>query len=116
MVARALLKKRNDSKNSSRFWSYLSGGILGRIHQVGSNSSKVELATNTNFRIVAHFQGDKRPVTFQGTGVLLGGQPMGAVLDVPHDIQIRGNEGLLLETSSLGGTFRRFTNRNRSLS
>ena len=30
---------------------------------------------------------------------------MGAVLDVPHDIQIRGNEGLLLETSSLGGTF-----------
>ena len=99
------LRKGTTQKIRPGFGVIYAGGILGRIHQVGSNSSKVELATNTNFRIVAHFQGDKRPVTFQGTGVLLGGQPMGAVLDVPHDIQIRGNEGLLLETSSLGGTF-----------
>ena len=80
-------------------------GILGRIHQSSSNSSKVELATNPNFRIVAHFQGDDRPVTFQGTGMLVGGQPMGLVLDVPHDIKITERKNLFLVTSSLGGTF-----------
>lgn len=99
------LRKGTDHKIHSGFGVIYSGGVVGRIHQCGSNSSKVELATNPNFRIVAHFLGDKRPVTFQGTGVLLGGQPMGVVLDVPHDIQIIKEQGLRLETSSLGGTF-----------
>jgi rod shape-determining protein MreC len=80
-------------------------GIAGRIHAISSRSSKVELTTNLNFRIVAHFQGDDRPVTFQGSGVLPGGQPMGVVFDVPHDIKIINGTPLLLETSSLGGTF-----------
>jgi len=82
-----------------------SKGIMGRIYQTGLNSSKVQLATNPNFRIVAHFQGDDRPVTFQGDGILVGGQPLGNVWDVPHDIQIEKGKSLLLETSSLGGTF-----------
>ena len=82
-----------------------SEGIAGRIHQTGFNSSKVELATNPNFRIVAHFKGDERPVTFQGSGVHLGGLPTGIVLDVPHDITINNGQNLSLETSSLGGTF-----------
>jgi rod shape-determining protein MreC len=80
-------------------------GIAGRIHATSSRSSKVELTTNLNFRIVAHFQGDDRPVTFQGAGVLPGGQPMGVVFDVPHDIKIIDGKPLMLETSSLGGTF-----------
>ena len=82
-----------------------SKGVMGRIYQTGLNSSKVQLATNPNFRIVAHFQGDDRPVTFQGNGILVGGQPLGNVWDVPHDIQIEKGKSLLLETSSLGGTF-----------
>jgi rod shape-determining protein MreC len=82
-----------------------SRGVIGRIYQTGLNSSKVQLATNPNFRIVAHFQGDDRPVTFQGNGILVGGQPLGNVWDVPHDIQIDKGKSLLLETSSLGGTF-----------
>ncbi len=82
-----------------------SKGVMGRIYHTGLNSSKVQLATNPNFRIVAHFQGDDRPVTFQGNGILVGGQPMGNVWDVPHDIQIEKGKSLLLETSSLGGTF-----------
>jgi rod shape-determining protein MreC len=82
-----------------------SKGVMGRIYQTGLNSSKVQLATNPNFRIVAHFQGDDRPVTFQGNGILVGGQPLGNVWDVPHDIQIDIGKSLLLETSSLGGTF-----------
>ncbi len=82
-----------------------SKGVMGRIYQTGLNSSKVQLATNPNFRIVAHFQGDDRPVTFQGNGIRVGGQPLGNVWDVPHDIQIDKGKSLLLETSSLGGTF-----------
>ena len=82
-----------------------SKGVIGRIYQTGLNSSKVQLATNPNFRIVAHFQGDDRPVTFQGNGIRVGGQPLGNVWDVPHDIQIDKGKSLLLETSSLGGTF-----------
>ena len=72
-----------------------SDGIVGRIHQAGFNSSKVELATNPNFRIVAHFRGDTRPVTFQGNGVRIGGQPMRIVLDVPHDINIKEDDLIL---------------------
>jgi len=82
-----------------------SKGVIGRIFHTGLNSSKVQLATNPNFRIVAHFRGDNRPVTFQGNGILMGGQPVGSVWDVPHDIQLENGKRLLLETSSLGGTF-----------
>ena len=37
--------------------------------------------------------------------MLVGGQPIGLVLDVPHDIKITAEKNLLLITSSLGGTF-----------
>ena len=36
--------------------------------------------------MVAHFEGDDRPVTFQGRGIALGGIPVGLALDVPHDL------------------------------
>lgn len=100
-----LLRKGKRQNVYPGFGVIHSDGIVGRIHQTGFNSSKVELATNPNFRIVAHFRGDTRPVTFQGNGVRIGGQPMGIVLDVPHDINIKKEEDLILETSSLGGTF-----------
>ena len=41
-------------------------GVVGRISSVGSIMSDVELSTNTNFRIVAHFEGDERPLLFRG--------------------------------------------------
>ena len=99
------LRKGTKQKLSPGLGVIHSDGIVGRVHQAGLNSSGVELATNPSFRIVAHFKGDDRPVTFQGSGILLGGRPMGVVLDVPHDIQIPNNSSLLLETSALGGTF-----------
>lgn len=99
------LRKGRNHEVQNGMGVIFSKGIIGRIYNAGRNSSKVQLATNPNFRIVAHFQGDDRPVTFQGSGILLGGQPMGTVLDVPHDISIHTAKGRLLETSSLGGTF-----------
>ncbi len=99
------LRKGTNDKIQNGFGVLYSEGVAGRIHQTASNSCKVELVTNPNFRIVAHFRGDDRPVTFQGSGIMLGGSPMGVVCDVPHDIEASTGKTLLLETSSLGGTF-----------
>ena len=81
------------------------GGIVGRVVSVESSSSNIELITNPSFRIVAHFLKDKRPVTFQGNGVDIGGQPSGIVFDVPHDLKPTENRPLKLVSSSLGGNF-----------
>ena len=51
------------------------GGVIGRTTSVNSRSSEIELITNPTFRIVAHFQGDNRPITFQGIGIAGGGSP-----------------------------------------
>ncbi len=80
-------------------------GVVGRISSVGSRMSEVELITNTSFRVVAHFAGDNRPVTFQGNGILPGGIPSGIVIDVPQDFTASRREPLTLTTSSLGETF-----------
>ena len=80
-------------------------GALGRISHVDSRSSEIELITNPNFRIVAHFEKDNRPVTYQGNGINVGGQAHGLVMDVPHDIQTSKKNPLKLVTSSLGGNF-----------
>uniref|UniRef100_UPI00389984B4 rod shape-determining protein MreC n=1 Tax=Candidatus Chordibacter forsetii TaxID=3381758 RepID=UPI00389984B4 len=99
------LRKGTNQKIFPGMGVVFSHGIVGRIKRSGFNSSKVELCTNPNFRIVAHFQGDDRPVTFQGDGILPGGKPIGVVLDVPHDITIEKGKPLFLKTSALGGTF-----------
>ena len=83
------------------------GGVVGRLLEVDSRSSEVEIITNPNFRIVAHFAKDNRPVTFQGNGIDLGGQAHGLVMDVPHDIVPQKDKPLQLVTSSLGGNFPR---------
>jgi len=80
-------------------------GALGRIIHVDSRSSEIELITNPNFRIVAHFEKDNRPVTYQGNGINVGGQAHGLVMDVPHDIKTSKKKPLKLVTSSLGGNF-----------
>jgi rod shape-determining protein MreC len=82
-----------------------SDGIAGRLIQVSSNFAKLELACNSNFRIVGNFRGDDRPVTFQGGGILAGGKPWGMVIDVPHDLSASQEYPLTLVTSELGGTF-----------
>lgn len=80
-------------------------GALGRIIHVDSRSSEIELITNPNFRIVAHFEKDNRPVTYQGNGINVGGQAHGLVMDIPHDIKTSKKNPLKLVTSSLGGNF-----------
>ena len=81
------------------------GGVLGRVRNVDSRSSEIEIITNPNFRIVAHFAKDKRPVTYQGNGIDTGGRAHGLVTDVPHDIIPTIDKPIKLISSSLGGNF-----------
>ena len=81
------------------------GGVLGRVRNVDSRSSEIEIITNPNFRIVAHFAKDKRPVTYQGNGIDIGGRAHGLVTDVPHDIIPTIDKPIKLISSSLGGNF-----------
>ena len=81
------------------------GGVAGRIDEVGSRWATVRLVTSPHFRIVAHFEGDERPVTFQGGGIPPGGNPFGIVRNVPHDLSPTPQTPLRLLTSPLGETF-----------
>ena len=81
------------------------GGVLGRIRNVGNRSANIELISSPGFRVVAHFDGDDRPVTFQGDGIALGGTPRGIVTDVPHDLIASEQAPLILKSSSLSGNY-----------
>lgn len=82
-------------------------GVVGRIKSVGTRSSEIELITNPSFRMVAHFVGDDRPVTFQGSGIALGGTPVGLALDVPHDMTPTPEKPQTLISSDLSSIFPR---------
>ena len=101
-----LRKGRNEGLRLGNGVIY-SGGVIGRLNRVDSRSAEVEILTNPNFRIVAHFGQDDRPVTFQGNGISIGGKANGLVMDVPYDIKTSPNKPLKLVTSSLGGNFPR---------
>ena len=99
------LRKGKSSSLEKGLGVIFKDGVVGRIHSVGARSSEIELITNTSFRIVAHFAGDERPVTFQGNGISFGGIPSGIVYDVPQDLSASKTKPLPLITSPLGGTF-----------
>ena len=80
-------------------------GVAGRIDEVGNRWATLRLVTSPLFRIAAQFEGDDRPVTFQGGGIPPGGKPFGVVRNVPHDLSPFEEKPLRLLTSSLGGTF-----------
>jgi len=82
-------------------------GVVGRIKSVGLLSSEIELITNPSFRMVAHFAGDDRPVTFQGSGIALGGRSVGLALDVPHDLTPTPEKPQTLISSDLSSIFPR---------
>lgn len=99
------IRKGNDHLIEKGNGVLYKGGILGRVSTVNNKSASVELLTNPNFRIVAKFSNDSRPVTYQGNGIGLGGKLQGIVSDVPHDIIPKSGIPLKLISSSLGGNF-----------
>lgn len=99
------LRKGKDNDIKKGYGVIFNGGVVGRIKDVDSKSSEVEFITNPTFRIIAHFEGDNRPITFQGNGIDFGGKPQGLVSDVPHDISLKTDKPLRIITSNLGGNF-----------
>jgi len=81
------------------------GGVVGRVIEVNAFTSRVELITSPNFRMAASFEGDDRPVVFQGVPQGGFGAPTGEVRDAPQDLVANTHEPLQLISTRLGGTF-----------
>lgn len=81
------------------------GGVVGRIVEVHSFTSQVELITSPNFRIAASFENDNRPLIYQGAPQHGFGAPIGEVHDAPKDLKASSQKPLRLLSTGLGGTF-----------
>lgn len=82
-----------------------SGGVVGRVVEVNAFTSRVELISSPNFRMAATFEGDDRPVVYQGVSQGGFGKPVGSVRDAPQDIVASTQVPLKLVSTRLGGTF-----------
>ena len=78
---------------------------MGKVKEVHLTTTVIDLITSPNIRLAAVFEGDKRPVLYQGkiSGPFTG--PKGSVQNVPTDIQINRDFPRRLVTSGLGGVF-----------
>jgi rod shape-determining protein MreC len=81
------------------------GGVVGRVVEVNAFTSRVELITSPNFRMAANFEGDERPVIYQGLAQGGFGQPIGTVRDAPQDVVASRQAPIRLVSTRLGGTF-----------
>ena len=81
------------------------GGVVGRVKEVGLYTSVVELVSSRNFRIAANFEGDDRPVIYQGVGQISFGEACGEVVDVYADMSAAPSKPRRLVTSALAGVF-----------
>lgn len=81
------------------------GGVVGRVIEVNSLTSKVELISSPTFRMAASFEDDGRPVIYQGAIQNGFGKPVGTVQDAPEDLRANRQKPLRLISTGLGGTF-----------
>lgn len=82
-----------------------SGGVVGKVIEVYAFTSRVELITSPNFRVAATFDGDQRPIIYQGTLQSGLGHPIGQVENVPQDLIAQSQRPLKLITTDYGDTF-----------
>lgn len=81
------------------------GGVVGRVREVHSYTSIVDLVSSQNVRLAANFEGDNRPVSFRGGPSPSFATPRGFVEFVPGDIPVSPSKPAVLVTSGLGGVF-----------
>lgn len=80
-------------------------GVVGRVVETNAYTSVVELVSSPSFRVAAHFEGDPRPVQYQGRLHSALTAPRGAVSNVPADIEAGLRDPRRLVSSRLGGAF-----------
>ncbi len=81
------------------------GGAVGRVREVHSTMSVVDLISSPNVRLAANFAGDNRPVAYLGIPDQSFANPRGRVQFVPGDITASPAAPAQLVTSGLGGVF-----------
>lgn len=80
-------------------------GLVGRVTEVHATTSVVELISSPGVRLAAVFEGDQRPVSFQG-GVNPPLRPAEAVIEyVPLDVFATPAAPRRLLTSGIGGVY-----------
>ena len=84
---------------------FAGGLVVGKIREVNLTTSIIDMITSPNIRLAAVFEGDSRPVLYQGTISGPFTSPKGSVQNVPTDIQISKGYPRRLITSGLGGVF-----------
>jgi len=100
-----ILRKGRDHAIPAGAAVVFAGGVVGRVVEVNAFTSRVELITSPNFRMAAQFEGDPRPVVYQGLPQSGFGDPVGRVSDAPQDLVVTTQEPLRLVSTHLGGTF-----------
>lgn len=81
------------------------GGVVGRIRSTNYYTSEIDLLTSSDFRISSSFQGDNRPLIYQGSGSSAWGEISGTIKNAPQDLSANSIEPLRLVTTGLGGKF-----------
>lgn len=81
------------------------GGVVGRIEEVGLYTSVVQLISDPRVRIAASIEGDNRPVSYQGGNNPTMGPARGAVDFVPIGLYVSPSETKRVVTSGLGGMY-----------
>ena len=81
------------------------GGLAGRVSEVHATTAVVELIGSPGLRLAAVFEGDDRPVSFQG-GINPPLRPAEAVIEfVPLDVFAAASAPRRLVTSGIGGIY-----------
>lgn len=80
-------------------------GVVGRVAEVSATTAVVDLISSPGVRLAAFFEGETRPVSYQGGVNPSFGPAQGTVDFVPLDISLQPGETRRLVTSGLGGEF-----------
>lgn len=81
------------------------GGLVGRVSEVHATTAVIELISSPGVRLAAAFEGDDRPVSFQG-GINPPMRSAEAVIEfVPLDVFATPAAPRRLVTSGIGGVF-----------
>lgn len=81
------------------------GGIVGRVAEVGAYTAVVDLVSSPTLRVAAMVEGDSRPFSFQGGPNPPFTQARGTVEFVPLDVYASATTPKRIVTAGLGGVF-----------
>lgn len=80
-------------------------GVVGRVAEVSATTAVVDLISSPGVRLAAFFEGETRPISYQGGVNPSFGPAKGVVEFVPLDVVLPPGGFRRLETSGLGGEF-----------